>query len=174
MKLLIPVMRTKRNNRHIDLSIVNLINHTILLVDAARPSLFEYKMLEVFHLSRARSRMLLQFNQKFCHFLNRRLIATPLYSSELGFSLLRKENNVCHRLQGIYQVHYVVLGLKTSELCFRMMGCSNIFLNGSYVTGVGKKLIARGANLVWVYLIRRLSEFAGQPLTVVLRERQPL
>lgn len=51
MKLLLAVMRAQRNNSNIDLGIVNLVNHAILLVNAARPCLFKNKMLQVFHLT---------------------------------------------------------------------------------------------------------------------------
>ena len=44
MKLLLAVMRAQRNNSNIDLGIVDLVNHAILLVNAARPCLFKNKM----------------------------------------------------------------------------------------------------------------------------------
>ena len=40
MKLLLTVMRAQGNNNNIDLGIVDLVNHAILLVNAARPCLF--------------------------------------------------------------------------------------------------------------------------------------
>ena len=59
-QLLLPIMRTQRHHGNIDFEVVDFIDHAVLLVDAARPSLFEHKTLQVFHLPCSCSRMLLK------------------------------------------------------------------------------------------------------------------
>ena len=77
-------MRTQRNYNNIDFLVVNFINHTIVLVNTARPCLFKNKMFQVFHLSCSSTRMLLKLQQQICYFLDRGFISTFLNDAKFG------------------------------------------------------------------------------------------
>lgn len=168
--LFVPVMRTKRNNGNIDLGVVDFINHTILLVDAARPSLFIRKMFEMLHLAGSCAGMLLKLNQKVDHLLYRGLVSTLLYGGKFRFCPLGKKYSVCHLLKSVYQLNNIFLRLKSSKLGIWLMGSVNILLHCFYVTGIGKEKVARRTNLVWICQKRWFQQLAGQPLPVALRE----
>jgi len=91
MKLLLAVMRAQRNNSNIDLGIVDLVNHAILLVNAARPCLFKNKMLQVFHLTSTSTRMFLKLQQHIGDFLDGRFVTTLLYGNNFFLSLFGKK-----------------------------------------------------------------------------------
>ena len=97
MELFVAVMRTQRDHSHYDLNVVNLINHAIVLVDAPRPCLGERKMPQVFDLSGAGARVLLQLYKQVGYLLHYGFVAALLDYGELGLCGLSNKNYVCHR-----------------------------------------------------------------------------
>ena len=81
-QLLIPIMRTERHHGDIDFEVVDFVNHAILFIDAAGPSLFKDKMLQVFNLTRASTRMFLQLQQQVGNFMEGSLVAALLDDGE--------------------------------------------------------------------------------------------
>lgn len=172
--LFIPIMRAQRHHGDIYFEVMDFVNHTIVLIDAAAPRLFIHKMLQVLHLSRACARMFLKFKKHVRNFLDGSLVTTLLDGSKLYLRLLGKQNNVCHTLQGVYQRNNILLALQTRERGLGSVRLADVLLNGLQIAAVGKERVTRWADLIRVDLIIRFQQFAGQPTAVALRERKAL
>ena len=85
MMSLFTIMRAQGNHRNINFEIVDFVDHAILLVDAARPSLLVNKMLQVFHLSSTCTRMFLKFNEHVGNLLDGSLIPVFLIAASSTF-----------------------------------------------------------------------------------------
>ena len=171
---LVTIMRTERNNGDIDFEVVDFVNHAILLVDTARPSLFENKMFQVFHLSSTCSWMLLKLKEHVGNLFDGSLVAAFLDGCKLRLRLFGKKYNVCHLLQGINHRHDVLLALQTCKLGLRTMSLADVILHSLHVAAICKEGVARRANLVGVGIVRWLKQFASQPVAVAPRKRQAL
>ena len=71
----VVIMRTQRHHGDVDFEVVDLVDHAVLLVDAAAPRFFKLEVAQVFHLPRACARMFLQFKQHINNRLKRLLKA---------------------------------------------------------------------------------------------------
>ena len=173
-QLLIPIMRTERHHGDIDFEVVDFVNHAILLVDSARPSLFEHKMLQMFHLPCPCSRMLLKFKEHIGNLLDGGPVAAFLDGCEFHLRLLGKKHNVCHQLQGVNHRHDILLALQTCKLGLRTMSLTDVIFYSLHIAAVSKERVTRGADLVGIGIVRWFQQFASQPVAVAPRERQAL
>ena len=171
---LVTIMRAQRYYRYIDFEVMDFVNHSILLVNAARPSFFEGKMLQVLHLPSAGSGVLLKFKEHIGNFLDSSLVTAFLDSSKFHLRLLRKKNNVCHSLKCVDHRHDVLLALQTRKLCLRAVRLADVILYGLHVAAVSKEGVARRANLVGVSIVSWLQQLASQPIAVAPLKRQTL
>ena len=172
MKSFVPIMRAQRNNGNVHFEVVNFVNHTILFVDASRPSFFIDKMLQVFHLPCTCTWMLLQFKQQIGYLLDSRLVATTLDDCKFSLRLFREIYYVGHKLQLIDHSHNVFFALQTRKFRMGAMSLSNIVLNSLHIATIRKKRIARWAHLVGVSLKGWFQKLSSQPIAVSARKRQ--
>lgn len=174
MQSLIAIMRAQRHHGYIDFRVVDFVDHAILLVDAAAPSLFKLEVAQVLHLPSTCARMFLQLNQQLGNFVQGLFVAAALDGRQLCLRLLGKKYSVCHGLERIDERQDIFFALQSRKLSIRVVSLTDVLLNGLHIAAVSKEFIARRTHLIGVCIMRWLQQLAGQPTTVALRERQAL